>query len=366
MNHVAGDVGGHPAAVALARADDLLKDILGTALWSALDSELTDVLALVSQVKARLAAVESTAIAEAHGRDIAKRAGAASTAAWLRHRFKLTPAEAKKQTALAVALDRDLDTTRRALAEGALSPAHAQVIARTVEDLPCEVGRDVREQAEARLVEWAVQFDPAQLTRLGKRILQVVDPDAADADEARRLAAEEKRAWQRRELTFTDDGHGTVWIRGDVGVEQAAVIRRAVDVFAKPRPSDAGLPDTRTPGARNLDALHEVCRRSLATGDLPMQRGETPHLVVTIDFDKLRDQVAAGTLDTGERLSPATVRRLACDAHLLPAVLGADSIPLDLGRVTRLFSPAQRRALTIRDKGCAFPGCDRHPHWQYH
>jgi hypothetical protein len=223
MNHVAGAVGGHSAAVALARADDLLKDILGTALWSASDAELTNVLALVSQVKARLAAVDLAAVAEAHGRDIAKRDGAASTQAWLRHRLRVTPAEAKKRTALAVALDRDLDTTRRALAEGELSVGRAQVIARALEDLPEDVGRDVREAAEARLVEWSRWFDPAQLTRLGKRILHVVDPDAGDADEARRLAEEEKRAWQRREFTFTDDGHGTVWIRGRLPVADAAV-----------------------------------------------------------------------------------------------------------------------------------------------
>ena len=363
MNNAAGDVGGHAVAVALSRVHDLFKDISGTPLWSASDPELADGLAMVSQLKAQLAAIELAMIAEADGRDIAKRAGAASTQAWLRHRLKLTPAEAKKQTVLAAALDRDLDITRRALTDGGLSVGHAQVIARAVEDLPCDVGRDVRESAEAHLVELSQQFDPAQLTKLGKRILQVVDSDTADADEARRLAEEDKRARQRREVTFTDDGHGTVWLRGRLDVESAAIVRRALDPLARPRPSDAGLPDNRTPAARTADALVEACRRLLSVGRLPVQRSETPQLVVTIDFEKLRDRVTAGTLDTGERLTPAAVRRLACDAEIIPAILGADSIPLDLGRATRLFTPAQRRALIIRDRGCAFPGCDRHPQW---
>ncbi|MGH3728619.1 MAG: HNH endonuclease signature motif containing protein [Micromonosporaceae bacterium] len=44
-------------------------------------------------------------------------------------------------------------------------------------------------------------------------------------------------------------------------------------------------------------------------------------------------------------------------------MLGSDSIPLDVGRTIRLFTRAQRRALILRDRGCAFPGCDRPAHW---
>ncbi|MQA26135.1 MAG: DUF222 domain-containing protein [Micromonosporaceae bacterium] len=363
MNHSAGDVGGHSVAVALTRLSDSLKDISGTPLWSASDTQLTDVLAMVSQLKAQLAAVELQTIAEAHGRDIARRVGAASTQAWLRHKLRLTPAEAKKQTALAIALDRDLDATRRALAEGEISVPHAQAIARAVEDLPCDAETGIAEKAEAQLVGFAQRFDPHQLARLGKRILEVVDPEMADSEEARRLAYEENRAHLRRELVFTDDGHGTVWLRGRLDTESAATVQRALDPLAKPRPSDAGLPDKRTPAARAADALLEACRRVLRRGDLPTQRGETPQIVVTIDYHKLRGQVAAGALDTGERLSPGALRRVACDAQIIPAVLGTDSMPLDLGRAVRLFTPAQRRALILRDKGCAFPGCDRHPQW---
>ncbi|MCA0438368.1 MAG: HNH endonuclease [Actinobacteria bacterium] len=65
----------------------------------------------------------------------------------------------------------------------------------------------------------------------------------------------------------------------------------------------------------------------------------------------------------GTPLTPATVRRLACDARIIPAVLGTDGAILDLGRAARLASPDQVRYLRLRDKCCTFPGCDRPPSW---
>ena len=59
----------------------------------------------------------------------------------------------------------------------------------------------------------------------------------------------------------------------------------------------------------------------------------------------------------GIPITPATARMIACDAAIIPAVLGGDSEVLDLGRKTRTWSPAQRRALRLEDKGCRWPGC---------
>ena len=54
----------------------------------------------------------------------------------------------------------------------------------------------------------------------------------------------------------------------------------------------------------------------------------------------------------------AQARRLACNAHLIPAVLGGESEILDLGRAQRLFTAPQRRALLLRDRTCRAEGCD--------
>jgi uncharacterized protein DUF222/HNH endonuclease len=66
---------------------------------------------------------------------------------------------------------------------------------------------------------------------------------------------------------------------------------------------------------------------------------------------------------TGELLSPAVLRRMACDARILPMVLGGDGEVLDLGRSERLFTPAQRKAIWHRDRQCTFPGCTIPAQW---
>jgi hypothetical protein len=68
-------------------------------------------------------------------------------------------------------------------------------------------------------------------------------------------------------------------------------------------------------------------------------------------------EVVGGT-QAGMLLAPETVRRLACDATLIPLVLGADREILDWGRAKRLFTPAQTKRLWLRDGGCTYPGCD--------
>ena len=54
---------------------------------------------------------------------------------------------------------------------------------------------------------------------------------------------------------------------------------------------------------------------------------------------------------------------MACDADLIPVVLGGASEPLDVGRAKRLFTGGLRTAIIHRDRHCTFPGCDRPPDW---
>ena len=62
-----------------------------------------------------------------------------------------------------------------------------------------------------------------------------------------------------------------------------------------------------------------------------------------------------------EPLSAGELRRICCDAEIVPVVLGSASEVLDVGRAQRLVTPGLRAALIARDGGCAFPGCDAPP-----
>jgi hypothetical protein len=233
-----------------------------------------------------------------------------------------------------------------------------------MDTLPIGLGIEALQKAERELLGWCRSFDPREVARLGRRLFEVIDPDGAEAREAKLLERQERDARRRRHLSFVADGFGLHHLRGQFDPESAAVIAAALDGLAQPLPSTAEGPDPRSPGQRYADALVEVCRRQLAAGDLPTRGGEKPQLILTMDLETLRRSVGSGLLDTGNPLSPDTVRKLACDAGIVPALLGTDSQPLDLGRAARTFTPAQHRALGLRDgAGCAFPGCDRPIAW---
>jgi Domain of unknown function (DUF222)/HNH endonuclease len=96
----------------------------------------------------------------------------------------------------------------------------------------------------------------------------------------------------------------------------------------------------------------------LITGARTVER-RVPEVSVHVDFDTLRGE-AAGVmceLDDGTPLPPATVRRLCCDADLVPVVLGGDGVVLDVGRARRLATCDQRRALAAMYSRCGLPGC---------
>ncbi|MGW4679601.1 DUF222 domain-containing protein, partial [Micromonospora taraxaci] len=148
-------------------------------------------------------------------------------------------------------------------------------------------------------------------------------------------------------------------LSGILDAEAAGLLRAAIDPLSAP----SGPDDTRCAGQRRHDALADVCRLALRTGELPDSGGDPAQVVVTTGYDALTRQLSAGALDIGLQLTPHTVRRLACDATILPAVLGGAGQVLDVGRQRRLVTGALRRALVLRDGGCAFPGCDRPPRW---
>ena len=98
---------------------------------------------------------------------------------------------------------------------------------------------------------------------------------------------------------------------------------------------------------------------ALVTGARTLQR-RVPEVTVLVDFDTLRTGLHdAGICETGDGhpIPPATVRRLGCEATIVPVVLNGAGQTLDVGREQRLANRAQRRALRAMHRTCAHPGC---------
>jgi hypothetical protein len=350
---------------ALARVADGLSEGAARSAWALPDEDLLTALVQVHDLEQRLAAVRLGLVREIDGRGLAVKQGASSTAGWLWQRLRVGVATARRWVRLAGELDAaPLAPVADALAAGRMSVEQVRQVAAAVGDLPPGLDRDVVDRAVRVLVDAAEQFDPWALRRLGDRILAHVAPDVAEEAERRGLVERERRAHTLRALTMCPDGSGSVTLRGRLDAEAAAVVSAALDPLAGPgRLAPARAPDARLPEQRRADALVEVCRLALHEGQLPDTGGDRPQMVVTVPYDVAGGALGAGTLDTGARISPEAVRRLGCDARILPAVLDGGGVPLNLGRERRLFTGPLRRALVLRDGGCAFPGCDRPPRW---
>ncbi|MEV4384496.1 DUF222 domain-containing protein [Micromonospora sp. NPDC049580] len=343
----------------LAQAEAAILSCADSATWALPEQELIAALDAAHRIEQRLAAVKLALIREFDGRRAATAQGASSTAVWLRERLHLTVPAARRLVDLATALDTGNPGIRQALADADITLDQARVIADTVTTVEAAAGSAAADKAVGLLVEWAGQFDPTLLRKLGTRILDHVAPDIADAAAQAALDAEARRAARDRHVTLSTLTDGRLRLTGILDTETAGLLRAAIDPLTAP----SGPDDQRSPGQRRHDALADLCRLSLRTGELPEHGGEPAQIVVTTSYDGLGRQLGGGTLDTGFELAPETVRRLACDAAILPAVLGSAGQPLDVGRQRRLITGPLRRALVLRDRGCAFPGCDRPPRW---
>lgn len=247
-----------------------------------------------------------------------------------------------------------LPATAAGLVAGELGPGHLRVITSMMRRIPSCTDPETVELAEQTLAGSARRFDPAALTRIGERLLAYLDPDGPEpADEPE----------QTRELRVRTGPDGVVSLNGKLDPEGGARVLEVLNSLNGRRPPVDGVPDMRSPARRNADALIEAMNCRLDEGELPTRGGQRPHLVLTIKLSDLIDGLGSAVLDTGGRLSAAEARRLACDACVVPMVLGSDSMPLDVGRQQRLATAALRDALAQRDKGCSFPSCDRPPRY---
>jgi hypothetical protein len=259
----------------------------------------------------------------------------------------------------------DASLSEKAAADGTISHRHATVIGAALRDLPPDATAAQRGFAERALIRDAGRLSPDDLARRGRRITdQYKTEPEVDADEDRLLRRREALARAKTSLHIWDNHDGTWGFKGTVPELHGRILKTTTDAHTAPRRShldptaDPFEPLDKKQGKAFCQILEHI-----PVDKLPISGGTPIRVVVTIDESKLRSTVAAATLATGERLSAGQLRRLAANHDIIPAVLGTDSVPVDLGRSQRLFSKAQRDALAVMDGGCTAPGCDRPPSW---
>ncbi len=348
----------HPVTAAVASARAALGEVADVPLWSMDAAQVTRALDELAAHEAESAALRSRLIVHAETIEAPE---SMSTPSWLARRQRLTRPEAHRRCRLATGLDAH-PTTAAALTGARITDEQALAVIGGVDALPDDLDPDVRQQAEEHLIGLAADHDARALKNLGRAILEVVAPDLADAQLAKLLEREERDAEEANRFRIWDTPQGRV--KGDFDLDgfSAACLKKALLAHAAPKHRASGGPlGERKPTAERLgEAFTEYVRR-YPTGRLPKAGGLNATVVVLIPSDTLLGGLKAAKLDTGEHISADLARRIACEAGIIPAVLGGKSEVLDLGRSRRLHSAAHRIKATIEQGGCIEEGCDAAP-----
>jgi hypothetical protein len=266
-----------------------------------------------------------------------------SARSWAIAELHLDPFEASKLVLMSRQL-RDLPAVDEAFTSGAVSQAHVALLTRAARQVGLE---HVRASLDT-LLELATTASPRHLRVAAQHLRHCVDPDAADRDAVKR--------YEKRELSAAPTLDGMVVINGMLDEASGATVIAALNALMPPPRDD----DPRTAGQRRADALTELCRRSLDSGELPSVKGEKPHLVLTLSYEELLGRLGAAPAVLG-RVGPVSgsdARMLACDCAVIPAVLNSAGEVLDIGRKTRIWPTSIARAIALRDETCRHLGCD--------
>src|ERR1700675_551307 len=241
---------------------------------------------------------------------------------WLRVNGKLSGGAAAERVEVARQLS-ELPRTEEALARGEIGYQHAVTMARTAQT----VGAAQVRKAEGTLLKSAETMDPGQFLGVAKNFEHQVDAQAA--------LAEANRAHERRYLRIGQPVDGLVRIDGLLDAEGGAIVRTALEPYARPTKGDR-----RTPGQRLADGLVTHCRRGGGQGH-PDGAGPRPQLIIKAELDTLAgiDGAPAGQLEWGGTVPAETVRRLACDSALT-RITGLGELEHEITHAARSIPPA--------------------------
>jgi hypothetical protein len=366
-----------------------------TEIWQLSESELLAESAAVSHRIQLLEARRIALVAEIDTRVSREKLGFPGPAGWLTSTTLLSPSKATKIVALARGMAAFPDIAD-AVNTGVMSVDHAALILTFAETPPENLPEEGRDAARKALIKAATGPD-ARTGRIRAAITRLEDsfgtkkPPAENTD--------------RNELFASTTLNGRLVLKGDFDAITGEKLLTALSPLTEPRPAADGTQDDRSPAKRRADAFGHILDQYLASSDRPIEGGERPHVNLHIRLQDLTDLQSRGdeddiaddetsraaaesddatqpaTTDRGAYrdlfgdgtsvgwlpwmgpLSRNTSRQLACDCVLTAIVMDENGNPLNLARTARTVTAKQRKALTARDQGCAFPGCGKPAAW---
>jgi hypothetical protein len=300
------------------------------------------------------------------------------------------------------------ESVGEAVALGLLSSRSATVINVALEQVRHVADVSTLRHMEQTLTHAAKQSDPDFVAQIARRWCNAIDQDGPEpsAEELRHrqgaFIRRSRRGLQHLEIFATPEQFETLF----------TVMNAAANPRLQSAPGNPDLPEDHDAGPRVpldrrsrpqqlLDGLVGACGIAMASGQLPANGGLRPQVLVTIDYRDLLSKMggrlgaAAGFSGTGAAagfsgtrggggsggirdagssrntgsstfqgpIPPELVRKIACDADIIPVLLGGESRVLDIGRTSRIFPPHIRKAIIARDQGCAFPECTMPAPW---
>jgi len=385
-----------PALVVAAMTEALAK--LPSELWRTQNDGFASIAAAIDALAVQVDCARVGLVHEAESRGVVAESSSSSAADWLMaNSFHLEPSDATRTADLAKACAQPANQVMAAaVAAGTLTVRKAVTALRQLGQVEHALAPGKREEALASLTQMAQTGYDRNVIAVGRALMSLVGAD-------RSLERDENALRALSSLRLFPLENGMLRVSGQLDPEAGAVLTAALDPLTAPHPCkpqpggthrgkgpneasnadgthpDGTHPDGSTPETglvdpktgrdlrpadrRRAEALIEICRRSAAAGR-STPKGTKATVIILINNDNLTDPAHGyGRALDGTVISPQTTRKMACDASLIPMVLGTDGEPLDVGRLKRLVTPAILAALWIRDKGCTFPGCGRPPQW---
>ena len=217
-----------------------------------------------------------------------------------------------------------------------------------------ELSEDDRASVVTKLM---TQTTPAEVGKKARAI--AIDRTADLPPQERAVPVAEDADLNTMTLVLDEEGRYEATLNLDVGTGEG--LCAALDPLCRPVPLPDGSPDPRSIDKRRGDAVGQILRTYLSQSTRPMSGGVLPH--VTLIRPGQRGEEAVDSLGFGGPVSAATADLIACDSTLTNVIVDFSGVPLDVGRAERLFTLAIRKALGVRDGGCAHPGCGRPVSW---